>query len=160
MPSPKPCPGRPGVRSGLSLEPLLAVVVRRARSSDLAGIAEVQAASSEAAQWGVSDYLSYDLFVAVYGDRIAGFAVARRLVEGEAELLNLAVHPTFRRRGIGRRLFAELTSGHPGDFWLEVRESNTAARNFYKNLGLREAGRRSEYYDNSGEDAIVMNFHS
>jgi ribosomal-protein-alanine N-acetyltransferase len=144
----------------LNHEPPLAVVVRRARSSDLAGIAEVQAASTEAAQWDVLDYLSHDLIVAVCGDRVAGFAVARRLAEAEAELLNLAVHPAFRRRGIGRRLFAELTSVHPGDLWLEVRESNTAARNFYKNLGLNEAGRRPEYYGNSGEGAIVMNFHS
>ena len=135
-------------------------MVRSARSSDLAGIAEVQAESAEAAQWDVRDYLAYDLVVAVCGDHVAGFAVARHLVEGESELLNLAVHPAFRRRGIGRRLFAELTSGHPGDYWLEVRESNTAARNFYKNLGLREAGRRPEYYDNSAEAAIVMNIHS
>jgi ribosomal-protein-alanine acetyltransferase len=144
----------------LNPEPLPAVIVRPARSSDLAGIAEVQASSSEAAQWDVRDYLSYELIVAACGDCIAGFAVARRLAEGEAELLNLAVHTAFRRRGIGRRLFAELTTGHPGDLWLEVRESNTAARNFYKNLGLREAGRRPEYYHNSGESAIVMNFHS
>ena len=141
-------------------EPLPAEVVRRACASDLTGIAEVQAVSRQAAQWDVRDYLQYDLIVAVCGDQIVGFAVARRLAEGEAELLNLAVHPAFRRRGIGRRLFADLTSGHPGDLWLEVRESNTAARNFYKNLGLREAGRRPEYYDNSSESAIVMNFHS
>lgn len=141
-------------------EPLPLVVVRRARASDLSGIAEVQAASTEAAQWDVHDYLRYDLIVAVCGDPIVGFAVARRLAEGESELLNLAVHKAFRRRGIGRQLFAELTSGHPGDLWLEVRESNTAARNFYKNLGLREAGRRPQYYHNSGEGAIVMNFHS
>jgi ribosomal-protein-alanine acetyltransferase len=144
----------------LNAEPLPLVIVRRARASDLTGIAEVQAASTQAAQWDVRDYLSYDLIVAVCEDRIVGFAVARRLVEGEAELLNLAVHLAFRRRGIGRRLFAELTSGHPGDLWLEVRESNSAARNFYKNLGLSEAGRRPEYYHNSGESAIVMNFHS
>ena len=141
-------------------EPLPLVVVRRACASDLTGIAEVQAASPQAAQWDVRDYLRYDLIVAVCADRIVGFAVLRRLAEGESELLSLAVHTAFRRRGIGRRLFAELTSGHPGDLWLEVRESNTAARNFYKNLGLREAGRRPEYYDNSSESAIVMNFHS
>ena len=144
----------------MNLEPRPAVVVRPARSCDLGGIAEVQAASTEAAQWDVRDYLPYDLIVAVCGDRMAGFAVARCLAEGEAELLNLAVHPAFRRRGIGRRLLAELSSRHPGDLWLEVRESNTAARNFYKNLGLREAGRRPGYYANSGEGAIVMNFHS
>jgi [ribosomal protein S18]-alanine N-acetyltransferase len=144
----------------LNPEPLPPVVVRRARSSDLAGIAGVQAVSAEAAQWDVREYLFYDLIVAACGERIVGFAVVRRIVEGEAELLNLAVHTDFRRHGVGRRLFAELTSGHSGDLWLEVRESNSAARNFYKNLGLNEAGRRPEYYDNSSEAAIVMNFHS
>jgi ribosomal-protein-alanine N-acetyltransferase len=144
----------------LNLEPPLAIVVRGGRAADLAGIAEVQAASAAAAQWDVQNYLSYDLIVAASKDCIAGFAVARSLAEGEAELLNLAVHTAFRRRGIGRRLFAELISRHPGKLWLEVRETNTAARNFYKNLGLREAGVRPEYYDDSGESAIVMNFHS
>jgi len=144
----------------LSLEPLPPLVVRRAQPSDLPGIAAVQAVSTEAAQWDVHDYLSYDVIVAVCGDDLAGFAVARRLAEAEAELLNLAVHTAYRRRGIGRRLFVELTSGHPGDLWLEVRESNAAARNFYRNLGWKEAGRRPDYYGNSGEPGIVMNFHS
>ena len=160
MLSPKLCHGKRGERSGLSPELLPAVTVRRARSSDLAAIADVQAASVGAAQWDVRDYLPYHLIVAMCGDGLAGFAVARRLAEDEAELLNLAVHPAFRRRGIGRRLFAELISWHPGDFWLEVRESNIAARNFYKNLGLREAGYRPAYYCDSHEGAIVMNFHS
>jgi len=84
-------------------------------------------------------------------NRIAGFAVVRRLAEGEAELLIWRFIRLSVGAAIGRRLFAELTSGHPGDLWLEVRESNTAARNFYKILGLRETGRRSEYYINSGE---------
>jgi ribosomal-protein-alanine N-acetyltransferase len=134
--------------------------VRRGSESDLAGVAEVQAASAEASQWNVHDYLSYDLIVALCQEQVAGFAVARRLAEGESELLNLAVRPIFRRHGIGRRLFSELLCGHSGALWLEVRESNTAARNFYKSLGLQETGHRPEYYDNSGEGAIVMNFHS
>jgi len=137
-----------------------ALVVRRAREDDLAAIAEIQAASAEAAQWDVQDYLAYELVVAVLGGRVAGFAVARRVAEEETELLTLAVHPGFRRLGIGRRLFAELTAGRSGSLWLEVRESNSIARNFYKQLGLMEAGRRPEYYRDSGESAIVMNFHS
>jgi len=70
------------------------------------------------------------------------------------------VDPAFRRRGIGRRLVAELTSSHPGILWLEVRESNVNARNFYKSLGFREVGCRPDYYPGLCEGAIVMNVHS
>jgi ribosomal-protein-alanine N-acetyltransferase len=98
--------------------------------------------------------------VALCDGRVAGFAVARRLAESEAELLNLAVDPAFRRRGIGRRLVAEVTSNLRGTLWLEVRESNVTARKFYKSLGFCEAGRRPSYYPDSAEGAIVMNVHS
>ena len=70
----------------MSLEPLPPLVVRRAQPSDLPGIAAVQAVSTEAAQWDVHDYLSYDVIVAVCGDDLAGFAVARRLAEAEARV--------------------------------------------------------------------------
>jgi ribosomal-protein-alanine N-acetyltransferase len=136
------------------------MVLRRGGGDDLAWIAQIQAASPEASQWDAPEYLKYDLIVAVCDGRVAGFAVARRLAEGESELLNLAVDPVFRRRGVGRRLIAALTSGHPGMLWLEVRESNVNARKFYKSLGFREAGCRPDYYPGGCESAIVMNVHS
>jgi len=134
--------------------------VRRAGEGDLAAVARIQAASAEAAQWDVRDYLSHDFVVAMWGERVAGFAVARRVAEGESELLNLAVDPAFRRRGLGRRLVAELTERHPGTLWLEVREGNDAARKLYKTLNFHEAGQRPGYYPDSQESAIVMKFHS
>ena len=136
------------------------IELRRGGGDDLALIGQIQAASPEASQWDVPEYLKYDFLVAVCDGRVAGFAVARRLAEGESELLNLAVDPAFRRRGIGRRLVAELTSSHRGTLWLEVRESNLGARKFYKSLGFCEAGCRPGYYPGSGEGAIVMNVHS
>ena len=134
--------------------------LRPGSRDDLALIAQIQAASPEASQWDVADYLKYDLVVAVSDGRVAGFAVARRVAEGESELLNLAVDPAFRRRGVARRLVAELTASHPGTLWLEVRESNSGARKFYKLLGFCEAGCRLGYYSDSSESAIVMNVHS
>ena len=134
--------------------------VRPGCRDDLALIAQIQAASPEASQWDVREYLKYDLTVAVCDGRVAGFAVARRLAEGESELLNLAVDPVFRRHGVGRRLVVALTAGHQGVLWLEVRESNLGALKFYKSLGFCEAGCRSGYYSDSGEGAIVMNVHS
>ena len=136
------------------------IEARPASGADLALIAQIQAASPEASQWDVPEYLKYELLVALCDGRVAGFAVARRLAESEAELLNLAVDPAFRRRGIGRRLLAEVTSNLRGTLWLEVRESNVTARKFYKSLGFLEAGYRPAYYPDSGEGAIVMNVHS
>ena len=136
------------------------IEVRPGGGDDLASIGQIQAASPEASQWDVREYLKYELIVALCEGRVAGFAVARRLAEGESELLNLAVDPAFRRRGIARRLVAQLTSRHPGILWLEVRESNANARNLYKLLGFRETGRRPDYYPGSSEAAIVMNVHS
>jgi ribosomal-protein-alanine N-acetyltransferase len=138
----------------------LNIELRPGSRRDLALIAQIQAASPEASQWDVQEYLKYDLLVAVCDGRVAGFTVARRLTEGEGELLNLAVDPAWRRRGVGRRLVAALASAHPGVLWLEVRESNADARKLYKSLGFREAGCRPGYYPDSGEGAIVMNVHS
>jgi ribosomal-protein-alanine N-acetyltransferase len=141
-------------RSGLRIE------LRPGDPGDLDSIAQIQAASAEASQWDASEYLKYDFRVAVCDGRIAGFVVGRQLAEGESELLNLAVDPAFRRRGIGRRLVSALTSGHAGSLWLEVRESHLDARKFYKTLGFCDAGYRPGYYPDSGEGAIVMKVHS
>ena len=136
------------------------IEVRPGSAADLPLIAQIQAASPEASQWDVPEYLKYDLTVVACDRRVAGFAVARRVAESEGELLNLAVDPAFRRRGLGRRLVAQLTSAHPGILWLEVRASNLGARNFYKSLGFSEVGCRQDYYPDSSESAIVMNVHS
>ncbi len=98
--------------------------------------------------------------MAVVRGQVAGFAVSRSLAADESELLNLAVDPAFRRLGVGRTLVASITSGHPGTLWLEVRESNLAARNLYETMGFKVLSRRAEYYSESHESAIVMNVHS
>lgn len=136
------------------------VLIRPATAADLAAVAEIQQACPEAAHWNAADYLAHEFLVAVAGDRITGFAVARRVATDETELLNLAVDPAFRRHGIGRRLLAALASGNKGALWLEVRESNAAARKLYKAFGFKEIGLRAGYYQDSGESAIVMKFHS
>jgi len=134
--------------------------VRPGGEDDQPSLATIQLASRAAAQWDVREYFRYDLQVAECEGRVVGFAVARRVAEGESELLNLAVDPGFRRRGIGGRLVRELLSKHSGTLWLEVRESNWNARNLYKKLGFIETAKRPAYYPESGESAIVMNIHS
>lgn len=79
----------------------------------------------------------------------------------EIQVMNLAVHPEYRRRGVGALLLGRaLESGKDEgaeNVWLEVRTSNRAARTLYENFGFREVGRRPRYYRDTGEDAIMMN---
>ena len=135
-------------------------VIRRGEAHDLAQVAAIQDASPEAPHWRAEDYSEYDLLVAVCENRVAGFLASRTLTGEEHEILNLAVDPEFRRRGIGRRLCQTFLGGLRGSVFLEVRESNQAARNLYLSLGFQELGRRSGYYDGPPETAIVMKFHS
>ncbi len=136
-------------------------IFRRGESGDLAAIAAIQAASPEAAQWDVAGYQGYQILVAVSGGCIAGFLVARPVDDRECDLLNLAVAPGHRRQGIGRGLVRALLESRPGAaVFLEVRESNQAARNLYRSLGFQEVSVRSQYYYLSLESAIVMKFYS
>jgi ribosomal-protein-alanine N-acetyltransferase len=76
------------------------------------------------------------------------------------QVQNLAVHPAFRRRGVGRFLLAEgLREAHRRGArlaTLEVRPSNLAARRLYASLGFVETGRRPGYYQAEGEDALLL----
>jgi ribosomal-protein-alanine N-acetyltransferase len=135
-------------------------VIRRGVPADLAAVAAIQAASPEAPQWNVTDYLQYDLLVAVGGSEVRGFIAFRMPVASEREILNLAVAPGSRRQGIARELWKSLLQGFSGTVYLEVRETNQAARNLYNSLGFQEIGRRPLYYSSPLEAAIVMKFHS
>jgi ribosomal-protein-alanine N-acetyltransferase len=140
--------------------PRCSVVIRRGEASDLSEVAAIQAAAPEAAVWNPADYLDYEFLVALFETRVAGFVVVRTLTEDEHELLNLAVLPEFRRRGIGRSLLQPLLADLPGVLYLEVRESNGTARKFYQSMGFQEFSVRPKYYDSPPEAAIVMKFHS
>ena len=135
-------------------------IIRRGGAEDLTEIAAIQAACPEAAQWDVTDYTLYDLWVALCDNRVAGFLVARPLGGAECELLNLAVAPEWRRQGIARELVSAMKNGYACPVFLEVRESNLAARKLYKSMNFKEIGTRPGYYDSPSEAAIVMKFHS
>ena len=95
------------------------------------------------------------LGVAEIENELAGFALYR-VVAGEGELLNLAVHPSARRSGVGRALLLEMMP--LAKIWhLEVRESNLAAIALYQSLGFVQVGRRASYYAD-GEAALLFSF--
>ena len=73
-------------------------------------------------------------------------------------LMNVAVAPEMRRRGVAAALIREMfeRSGSGARFTLEVRESNQPAIAMYERLGFQRAGRRQRYYQDNGEDALIM----
>ena len=135
-------------------------VIRRGEAGDLEAVAAIQATSAEASHWAVAEYMQYEFSVSVEAEKIAGFLVWRPLGEGECEVLNLVVAPELRRQGVARRLLKPLLSHPASVIFLEVRESNQAARNLYKSMGFQEVSIRRGYYESPSEAAIVMKFHS
>jgi len=99
------------------------------------------------------------IFVAEEDGRLDGFVIAW-VVADETHILDLAVDPARRRCGIGAALTnAALETGErEGTAYavLEVRRSNTAARLLYLGMGFRIIGKRTGYYEDDGEDALVM----
>ena len=73
-------------------------------------------------------------------------------------LMNIAVDPSQRRRGIGSALLEQMIerAGPDAEYTLEVRPSNAQAITLYERLGFRAAGRRPRYYRDNGEDALIM----
>lgn len=144
----------------MPMECVSEIEIRPAAAGDLAGIAEILAASPEAAAWPAEQNLGYDCRVAMVRRRLAGFVTVHVLAEGEAEILNLAVAPQYRSRGIGKALIEAAQKHHPGDLFLEVRQSNRRAISLYESCGFRRVGERPNYYTQPCESAVVMNFRS
>jgi ribosomal-protein-alanine N-acetyltransferase len=92
-------------------------------------------------------------------ERVAGFIIFW-LVHDEVHILNVAVAPEFRRRGIARTLMMEAEKrAHAANaalMTLEVRRSNQGALDLYREFDYRAVGVRPNYYVDEGEDAIVM----
>lgn len=95
------------------------------------------------------------------GTRLAGY-MAFSLIEDEMEILNLAVHPDFRRRGMAAMLLDSafemcVTCGIAKSF-LDVKESNTAALKLYRKYGYKQIGVRKKYYPDTQEDALLFRY--
>jgi [ribosomal protein S18]-alanine N-acetyltransferase len=135
--------------------------LRRAAKADIPALLEIEKGSFPRPHWPAKDFFRFETVVAVVENSVVGFIVVHEIFAGdvnarrEREILNVAVAPAFRRRGIATLLLREeLRSG--AIYFLEVRESNVVARKLYALLGFKEVGRRKGYYDNPSETAIVM----
>ncbi len=97
--------------------------------------------------------------VAMEGVRLAGY-VGSQTVLDETDMMNIAVHPDFRRRGIAealvKELVGELSNRGSHCLALEVRASNAPAIALYEKLGFSQAGLRKNYYRNPREDALIL----
>ena len=106
-----------------------------------------------------NDLAFYLVALAGRAKKAAGYA-GMWLILDEAHLTNLAVHPDYRRLGIGRTLMEEMIFRAvflgAVRMTLEVRVSNRPAIALYESLGFRREGRRKGYYEDTGEDALIM----
>lgn len=134
----------------------------RARVSDLDALVAIDSDSPRPwARGAFEEELRRDgtMFVLRRGGHAVAFAVVRNL-DPEMDIVNLAVHPDERRRGLGRILLRSLLengalSGTKTAF-LEVREGNGQALEFYRSLGFQETQRRPAFYADPVEDAILL----
>ncbi len=90
-------------------------------------------------------------------DRLAGYLICSRYAD-VWHLMNIAVDPALRRRGIGIALLEKMVerAGPEESYTLEVRPSNAVAIALYERFGFRAAGTRRRYYQDTGEDAVIM----
>ena len=139
------------------------------RMDDVQCVAAIANSLDEAPHWPPEAYLGVldpDAVPArislVAEDACAGVIgfVTAALIPPQAELESIAVAKTAQRRGIAHRLFAELIAAlkkhQITEVMLEVRESNCAARALYASLGFAETGRRTGYYSEPKEDAVLL----
>lgn len=142
------------------------VAIRSARRDDVDDVAAIE-------RRAFSDPWSASSFRGLFGNPLVYFAVAEDVITGrllgyvvtwfvvdEGEIANLAVADDARRAGVGARLLdhaLEIAKERRcAVVFLEVRESNAAARALYASRGFEVAGRRSKYYRKPVEDALVL----
>ncbi len=137
--------------------------VRSATAADLPALLALEGGSAGAAHWSEAQYdrlfaEAGRVILVIEESSVQGFIVGRDLGP-EWEIENIVVASSVQRRGLGTRLVQELLDlarnrGAQAVF-LEVRESNRAARALYSKSGFVETGRRRGYYRNPEEDALV-----
>lgn len=143
------------------------LIYRKMDKNDLGGVCILENLAFPSLPWSRKSFEEeMDNSLAVYfvaEDRekgvIAGYAGMWVIFE-EAHVTNVAVHPDYRRHGIGKKILFLLIEESIREgctrMSLEVREGNEAARELYAKAGFREAGLRKHYYEDNKENAVIM----
>jgi ribosomal-protein-alanine N-acetyltransferase len=140
------------------------VYIREMYPEDIPDVTEIER-QSFTAPWSETSFRSelysrYSIVrIAEFNGIVVGYICVRHMAD-ECHLLNLAVHPDYRRRGIAKMLIdnviQEMRIEGSKFFYLEVRVSDYTARKLYEGFGFRTIGIRKEYYVNPTEDAVIM----
>ena len=140
------------------------IALRPARDEDIEAVVAIEHASfgdpwNRSAFVDLVDDPRVAFLIADVGGAVRGYVVAWFVLD-EGEIGNLAVAREARRRGIGALLLdgaiAAVRASDVETLYLEVRDSNAAARSLYASRGFVEVGRRREYYRKPKEDALVL----
>ena len=157
--------------AGVGGGPPVGLLLRPATAADLDAVVMIERVSFSDPPWSRRSFasllddprvrFSVACLPGGVGPAVVGYVVIW-LVADEAELANLAVAPDRRRQGIGQYLLdaamAEAVAGGAASLYLEVRESNVAARALYGGRGFVSVGRRPSYYRNPAEDALLLRY--
>ena len=142
------------------------IVFCRAVPSDLDAVCRIERASFKA-PWSrrlfkreLSGKIPHSKTIAArIGGRLAAFSVVWTVAD-ETHIINFAVHPEMRRRGVGKalvkRIFEEAVRDDAPRVTLEARVSNEPAIRLYEAMGFHIASIRRNYYQDNGEDAYIM----
>ena len=140
------------------------MIIETMKSSHVAQIAELEKIcfSDPWSEKSIASELNNELafwLTAIEGDLVAGYIGSQTVID-ETDMMNVAVHPDFRRKGIAEALVNALVealkSKESRCLTLEVRASNVPAITLYEKLGFSQIGRRKNYYRNPREDALIL----
>lgn len=136
-------------------------IIRRLELSDLPEIWDIER-NCFADPWSLDSFrgvIQNKLFynTGIFEQSLAGYLISIRVAD-ELHILNIAIRPEKRRKGLAESLYDHTFSRFESGIslvYLEVRMSNLPALSFYRKLGFTDAGIRKQYY-HDGEDAILM----
>ncbi len=147
-------------------KPMAEIFLQPMTEADLDEVLPIEA-SSFSSPWSrrhfldeLTSPLSFPMVARMSDGLVAGY-ICMMMVLDEGSVLNVAVHPQLRRKGIGKMMIqaalAEFHSRGASFVALEVRPTNKAALSIYEGFGFVVTGRRKAYYEN-GEDAVLMEY--
>ncbi len=140
------------------------MIIRDMCAADIEQILEIERQSFQS-PWSraafeseLKNLLAHYLLL-VEDDKVIGYAGFWQILD-EGHITNVALLPTYRGRGLAKRLIGQLIDRarqlNIVQMTLEVRPSNAVARQLYTSFGFSVEGRRPRYYSDSGEDALIM----